>query len=152
MKIIRGQYFDGNSIFVIVGTTSFIIIGLLTVNYLFLLLVFVYIPLFTAKDILEIDFENNRIGSYVSFYGESKLLKNEFNTITKLYVNSNRYSKHLRSKGTSSNVKFNLYSGYLKTSEGKKFLIKKSKSKEYVIATMNQLVKKLDLKIEDNTI
>ena len=151
MRIDRGGYFDGNSIFVIIGFTSLIIMGLISLHSIFAILFLFYIPVLTTRSILEIDFENHKIGVYISIFGEKKKLKNKYDEIELLYINENRYKKQLQSRGTSVSTRYYMYSAYLKTSDGKKFLIAKDKVKGDVIDVLRSVSKKSGISIKDNT-
>ena len=151
IKIDKGAYFNGNTPFILIGIFLLFYLPLISLSIFIAPLILILIPLFTTKNILEVDFKNKLIFEYTSVFGEGKSNGVSFEKIVSTYINKGRYKKTMASRGSTTLIKLMMYSSYIKTSEGRKYLLYKSEDRHLPQKNAEVFSKYLQITITDNT-
>lgn len=141
------------------GVYMFIGVILGMVGFMFILynptisVVFIFFALlsFTTVYKIAVDTQKKTYRDYLWILGLKKGNKHSFNNIDKLFFTKHQYSQKMHIKGTSSTIKYDLYSAYIQFDGDNKVLIGESKHQSKIERKLAELKKKLKVEVEDLT-
>jgi len=120
-------------------------------------LVFVFgnlfaIGIFTAKDILLIDFDRNQIGEGFKILGFRHTDRTTFSSIEKIFINKVKTGETFRQLTRTMTIHHDNYKAFLKTSEGNKYWISVNSNKDKLISKLKMINTNLNTEIYDYTV
>ena len=119
-------------------------------------LVFIFSNLFavaiwSAKDILLIDFDSNEVKEGFKIFGLSHTDKTKFSGLEKIYINKISTGETFRQLTRTMTIHHQSYKAFLKTSEGEKYWISVDSDKDKLIDKLKAINKNLKTEIYDYT-
>ncbi len=107
--------------------------------------------IWSAKDIMVIDFDKNVIGEGFKIFGLRYTDKTKFSTIEKIYINSVNTGETFRQLTRTMSIHHEGFKAFLKTIEGDKFWIAMNTDKDKLIRRLKKYNTTIMTEIYDNT-
>ncbi len=141
------------SVLVILATNYKILTG--TFNevspWTFAICNFIAIAVWTAKQVVVIDFQERTIGEGSTILGMNFLSKNSYSGFEKIFINSVATGETFRHLTRNIRIHHNGFKAFLKTNEGDKYCIAVESDKERLIKKTLQYNLAIMTQIVDNT-
>lgn len=106
---------------------------------------------FTAKDILIIDFKNKQIREGFKVYGLRSTDKTAFSGLEKIFINKIKTSRNFNQMTRSMTIYDEHYKAFLKTFEGDKYWVAENSDKDKLINRLRSLNEELKVEIYDTS-
>ena len=130
----------------------FSVYKLINLSVLGLVLSVVAVGLWTAREIVVVDFHKKIIGEGHWILGLSSLEKTRFSELEKIFINRVKSTTRMNHLIGSADITDYVYKAFLKTAEGEKFEIATGSDKDKVIRKLKEYNKVLKTVIIDSTL
>ena len=118
---------------------------------IYIILNTIAIGIWTAKEIVSIDFDKRLIGEGIRVFGLTYVTKNKFSGFEKVFVNKIKLTETFRPMTRTIDIHHEAYKAFLKTNEGHKFCIGDNTDKDDLIKKLKKYNEKLNTELFDNT-
>jgi hypothetical protein len=125
-KIVTLTFFDVSPVFYIILNT-------------------IAVGIWTAKEIVMIDFNKRLIGEGIRVFGMTYVTKNKFSGFEKIFINKIKLTETFRPLTRTIDVQHETYKAFLKTNEGHKICIGDNADKEDLIKKLKNYNEKLNI-------
>lgn len=130
----------------------FAVYKLITLSIAGIVLSVIAVAIWTAKEIVVVDFDKGIIGEGYWILGVTSLEKTEFSEIEKVFINRIKATSRLNHLAGSTDYTHYIYKAFLKTIEGEKIEIAVGADKEKMIKKLKGYNKTLKTVIIDTTL
>jgi hypothetical protein len=119
--------------------------------FIYIVLNAIAVGIWTAKEIIIIDFGKRLIGEGIRVFGMTYVTNNKFSGFEKVFINKIKLTETFRPLTRTIDIHHEAYKAFLKTHEGHKFCIGDSTDKDDLIKKLKKYNEKLNTEIFDNT-
>lgn len=98
---------------------------------------------------VKIDLNNNTCFEYLWLLGIKKGETYSFNEITQVKMYQNKMTQKLRSRGSSSTIRYTLYTGYLILDGDKKVFVGESKHRDKLLNKLHEIATDLRAEVDE---